>query len=282
MTRPARLRAVVPAEANPLLDEWQMFGLAAGWSDNTIRTRRVALERWQRSTGVPLEQMTGNDLAAWLSCCRAPATRATYYRHAKSFYKWLQASGHRSDNPVDVLPQPRVPRMAPRPVATKALRAALEVAGRSARAYILLGAYAGLRVHEIAKLRGEDLDLEAGTLRVVGKGGVEAVVPLHRLIAQVARGWPERGYWFVSPRSQHGHVYPGSVSCTIHNTFARVGYPAVTAHQLRHWWGTNVLRSSGGNLRVAQELLRHASPATTALYTLIEDRERRQAVERLE
>ena len=49
-------------------------------------------------------------------------------------------------------------------------------------------------------------------------------------------------------------------------------------HRCRHWFGTSILRSSGGNLRVAQELLRHASPASTAVYTLIDGTERSAAV----
>jgi integrase len=52
-------------------------------------------------------------------------------------------------------------------------------------------------------------------------------------------------------------------------------------HQLRHWFGTNVLRAADGNLRVAQERLRHASPASTAIYTPVEDKDRTLRVMRL-
>jgi integrase len=72
------------------------------------------------------------------------------------------------------------------------------------RTYVLLGAYAGLRVHEIAKVRGEDVDTDAMTLRVHGKGGVEAVLPLHPLIATISRGYPDRGWWFPSPARASG------------------------------------------------------------------------------
>lgn len=51
-----------------------------------------------------------------------------------------------------------------------------------------------------------------------------------------------------------------------------------SAHSLRHWYGTNVLRASGGNLRIAQELLRHANIQTTTIYTLIDDTDRRAAI----
>lgn len=67
-----------------------------------------------------------------------------------------------------------------------------------------------------------------------------------------------------------------TVSQIIGNTFRRAGIRC-SARQLRHWFGTNTLRAAG-NLRVAQELLRHASVATTALYTQVDDTERRAAI----
>lgn len=72
-----------------------------------------------------------------------------------------------------------------------------------------------------------------------------------------------------------GHASPGGLSTVLSDAFKRAGVDA-TAHQLRHWFGTNVLRA-GGNLRVAQELLRHSSPAITARYTQVDDTERRAA-----
>ena len=62
--------------------------------------------------------------------------------------------------------------------------------------------------------------------------------------------------------------------------FTRAGVPG-SAHSLRHFYGTQTLRSSGGNLRVTQELMRHASPATTAIYTKVDDEQMRAAVDAL-
>ena len=53
-----------------------------------------------------------------------------------------------------------------------------------------------------------------------------------------------------------------------------------TAHQLRHWYGTSLVRS-GTDIRVAQTLMRHASLATTALYVAIDDGQQRDAIARL-
>lgn len=130
-------------------------------------------------------------------------------------------------------------------------------------------------------MRGEDVDTDAMTMRVRGKGGVEAVLPLHPLIATVSRGYPERGWWFPSTVRSTEHVNSSTVSQTIVAAFNRAGHPGVVAHQLRHWYGTNLLRAAGGNLRVAQTGLRHSSPVSTAIYTLVEDAEVRDAVNRL-
>ncbi|MGI8881058.1 MAG: tyrosine-type recombinase/integrase [Jatrophihabitans sp.] len=143
------------------------------------------------------------------------------------------------------------------------------------RTMILLGAYQGLRVHEIAKIRGEDFT--GDSLRVVGKGKVAADLPVHPVIAAEAARYPAVGWWFPSPYCEGEPVTANSVSGVISAALRRSGVNA-TAHQLRHHFGTEILRASGGNLRVAQELLRHASPATTAVYTMIDDEQRRAAI----
>jgi integrase/recombinase XerD len=141
---------------------------------------------------------------------------------------------------------------------------------------ILLAAYEGLRVHEMAKIRGEDVDLAAGTLRVVGKGGVDAVLPLHPLVAAEADWHPNRGYWFPS-KTPGPHIQRSSVSGIIGDVMTRAGVPG-SPHALRHYFGTEVLKASGGQLLVAQQLLRHASVATTQIYAEVDDTDRRAAV----
>lgn len=88
----------------------------------------------------------------------------------------------------------------------------------------------------------------------------------------------ERGYWFPS-RDRTGHVRPNSVSRTISQTFRRAGHD-VTAHQLRHWFGTHALRVAK-DVRVAQELLRHASLQSTQMYTKVSDQRKAETVRRL-
>lgn len=277
---------VVPAAPqdrhDDLLDEWELFALAAGWAQSTIGMRRHAAQQMRKRTGASLLDVSSLQLAKWLAGYSTPATRSTYYAGVNAVLTWMHKMGHRADNPLAAIPRPKEKRGAPRPVTRRQLDDVLDSdLWARPRAYVLLGAYAGLRVHEIAKVRGDDVDTDAMTLRVRGKGGVDAVLPLHPLIATISRGYPDRGWWFPSPAGGGNHVHARAVSETIKAAFDRAGHPGVVAHQLRHWYGTNLLRASGGNLRVAQTGLRHASPATTAIYTLVEDVEVREAVNRL-
>ncbi|MGN6245092.1 MAG: tyrosine-type recombinase/integrase [Motilibacteraceae bacterium] len=142
------------------------------------------------------------------------------------------------------------------------------------RAYVVLACYAGLRVHEVAKVRGEDV--MGDVLRVQGKGGSDATVPMHPAIAALARSMPETGWWFPSP-SRSGPVSRVSVGQAIARAMKRAGVSG-TPHACRHFYGTQVLSASGGNLRVAQRAMRHADVRSTAIYTQVVDDDLRRAV----
>jgi integrase len=157
---------------------------------------------------------------------------------------------------------------------------------------IVLAAFAGMRVHEIAKIRGSDVDLTGGLLYIVGKGGKAASIPLHPKIAEVAVDMPREGYWFTTHvgNNQHGGrgsgpdrsvpILPRSVSTLIGMAMTRAGIPGGTAHRLRHWYGTGIVEH-GGNVIEAQRALRHASIATTQLYVRVGANRLRDAVFRL-
>lgn len=259
------------------LAAWKRHSTAAGHSARTIDARLTTIERLSRS----LDPMTAtqDQLIDWLAGLRSPrtgepakrSTRATYRAQLKAFYGWLADTGRRDDDPGARLPSARPPRGMPHPVTPAEVGAILAACSNEraahTRVYVLLAAYAGLRVHEIAKIRGEDV--RGAEIAVTGKGGVMSTVPLHPLIGAAAERMPKHGYWFPSERAE-GHVNRVSVSSAISRAMKRAGVDG-TPHGLRHHFGTQVLRASGGDLRTAQRALRHASPATTAIYTQVAD-----------
>lgn len=257
-------------DAAEMLAAFRVHGIASGHSDRTISSREGTIRLLMAS----LDTLTADEseLLTWLASLDvARSSRATYRSHLRAWFAWLARTGRREDNPALDLPSVRAPRGIPHPMTpsevTAILKACSDPRAATTEAYVLLAAFEGLRVHEIAKVRGEDFG--HGEVRVVGKGGVSATVPLHSKVAALAARMPKTGFWFPSPTPE-GHVSRVSVSLAITRAIKRAGVPG-TPHSLRHHFGTQVLRASGGDLRTTQRALRHASPATTAIYTQIAD-----------
>lgn len=254
-----------------MLSAFVTHGVASGHSPLTIKAREATVRRLAEVHDVLT--VAGEDLTGWLaSLDLARSSRSTYRAHLRAWFRWLHRTNRRGDDPALDLPTIRAPRGVPRPVSPAGVRAILEACtdprAATTRAYVLLAAYEGLRVHEVAKVRGEDV--RDGMLLVTGKGGAVSSVPLHPLVAELAEVMPRAGWWFPSPQSSTGHVSRVSVSLAIGRAMERAQVPG-TPHGLRHHFGTQVLRSSGGDLRTTQRALRHASPATTAIYTQVPD-----------
>lgn len=257
------------------LAAWAQHGLAAGHSDRTIQARMYTIRRLWSS--VDPFSCTHEDLVNWLAGLvgrngepMARSSRATYRAQVRSFFVWLDDTGRRDGDPSTKLPKPKATRGIPHPVSPAEVTRILEHCqhrGSWTYAYVILGAYAGLRVHEIAKVRGEDF--RGGEVRVVGKGGVSSTVPLHPKVAELAENMPRRGWWFPTD-APSGHVHRCSVSTAIRRAMDRADVAGVP-HALRHHFCTQVLTSSGGDLRMTQRAARHATPATTAIYTQIAD-----------
>jgi integrase/recombinase XerD len=106
------------------------------------------------------------------------------------------------------------------------------------------------------------------------------MIPAHADILITAYFFPRRGYWFPGYGDNSTvHISGASVGSAITSVMKRAGLSA-TAHQLRHWYGTNLLRA-GVNMRVVQTLMRHESLATTAIYTMVDDDQQRAGIETL-
>lgn len=262
------------------LQTWARRMRAEGLAERTVTDRPAIVRRAAAAVGARPTELTTDQLVDYLAWLPSSGTRQTYFSALRSWHLWLTAQGIRADDPTADLRRPRAPRRRPRPVATGHLDRLLAsgIRGRT-RTAVLLCSYQGLRVHEAAKIRGEDVDLVAGTLRVVGKGGVEEYLPLHHLIAAEAKRYPDRGFWFPSHTRPGRPIRSNSLSDSISKAMSRADVPG-TAHCLRHWYGTELVRS-GVNVRVVQTLLRHASLATTAIYVKVDADQQRAALDLL-
>jgi len=139
------------------------------------------------------------------------------------------------------------------------------------RTLLMLAYAAGLRVSEAARLQVADIDSERMVIRVVqGKRKKDRYTILSPLMLEMLRHywWAARPKDYLFPgRGQRGHVTNSTAqrACLAAHAVAGLG-KEVTPHTLRHSFATHLLEA-GTDLRVIQELLGHASPRTTAMYT---------------
>lgn len=262
-----------------------MWHVAMRKSSRTTRERIRLICAFASETDCNPAAAKPTDVMRWLQTHEddwSDSTAATYHSYLRAWFKWLVLEEHRIDNPMIKLGTVKYPERVPRPVADDALVRLLTTRmHHRTRVMILLASLAGLRVSEVAKVKGEDFDLDKRIFYVTGKGKKRAAQPIHPLVYQAALTMPKKGWWFPGMRHRaHLNVRGKSVSMIIGNAMRRAGIPG-TPHSLRHWFGTTLLED-GADLRTVQELLRHSSLATTAIYTKVPDGRRHEAVNKLD
>jgi integrase/recombinase XerD len=202
----------------------------------------------------------------------------------RSFHRFLLREGVTDHDPAVGVAQPKLPRSLPRPMSVEEMGKLLSVPdpatadGVRDRAILELLYGAGLRISELTGLDVDDLDLEEGSVRVLGKGGKEREVPIGRYARDAAQAYltrarPEfasstsRAALFLNQRG--GRLTRQSCGRILTRYAKAAGLDrGVTLHTLRHSFATHLLEG-GADVRVVQELLGHASVATTQIYTLV-------------
>jgi len=202
----------------------------------------------------------------------------------RSFYRWLDRRKAIANPRLALVRGPKLKASLPRPVSEKAASALISEAENAAAtpwigardaALITLLYAAGLRISEALALSGADRPLPE-TLRIVGKGGKERIVP----VLAAARDAVER-YATLCPYAltndaplfrgaRGGSLSPRIAQELMAHLRARLGLPpSATPHALRHAFATHLL-AAGGDLRAIQELLGHESLSTTQRYAAVE------------
>lgn len=237
-------------------------------SANTIRDRQRVLGALCHGA-LDLADVQTVDIRAFLSRPTpsgrplSPSSRATYLAHVSSFYRWAVRYKHLDADPTVDLDPPKVPNRLPRPIPRQALDAAIRTASAEVRAWLMLGALAGLRCSESASLHADNLRLDDSPpmLRVTGKGGKTRTIPIHPDLAAELAQWPTDGYLFPWRDS---HVKPEEVSRLVNKHLRGLGFKD-TAHSTRHRFGTDMYRGTR-DIIATKDLLGHASVATTQVY----------------
>jgi integrase/recombinase XerC len=254
-----------------LIEEHLRFLRRSGARKETIKHRRDNIRRLSRALRIPLLEATSNDLDRWQDALVVSLSSIqTYTGHVRAFYRWAHETKRREDNPALQLPMPSIPRRLPHPIPEKDLKLAFRCADLEMQSWLGFSGWCGLRCFEIAGLNDQSLidDEDGMLLRFEGKGGKERIVPVPEDLRPLVRAVAKRGRWFRTPTGLPANG--NYVSAKSSAFFASIGLP-YTLHWCRHRFGTEHYRICK-DIRATQELLGHASPATTALYVQVAQR----------
>ena len=293
-------------DVEPLSEVWQR---ALSGYDGELATRRASphtrrayrsdlteLASWADSrelspAAVGYRQLRG--FAALLS--GRDLDRSTVARKlaaARGLFSFLERRGEVSQNPAELLPNPRAGSRLPHPLSADEVRDLLDrIHGETAleardRAMFEIAYSCGLRCSELVGLGIGAIDFDSETLRVMGKGGKERVVPLGEPAQRALRRYLERARpaLVTDPRctalllSKNGRrLSPSDVTRRLARWVEIAAIAGrVSPHALRHSFATHMLEG-GADLRSIQELLGHASVSTTQIYTRVEPSRLRRA-----
>jgi len=210
-----------------------------------------------------------------------------------AFARYLVRQGRLGQNPVMRLARSRARRKLPPTLAEADLKRKLDVPPTSDFASVrnraLLEALygSGLRVSELLSLRPARMDLSRTTLRVLGKGSRERVVPMSRIAAQMMREYLKARKEFLAQRGASDPdalwLSDRALPLTRYRAYQIVRHELealhgqrTSPHVLRHCFATHLL-DHGADLRAVQELLGHRSLATTEKYTHVSAERLKQA-----
>ena len=259
-------------------------------SPHTIRAYGRDLAQWvrfvaqsERADAVAARLVLGattRDVRAWLAALHGRGLDAVSVARklaaVRSLYRFLARRGVVRRNPAREVRAPRVARKLVTFLPTDEAKAMVDARalGGDARerdVAVLEMLYAtGLRVSELAGLDLDAVDRDARTVRVLGKGGKERMVPYgapaaRALDTYLGRRATDRGPVFVNARG--GRLTPRSIHTIVRRAARAAGVTRrVSPHTLRHTFATHLL-DGGADLRMIQELLGHSRLSTTQRYT---------------
>lgn len=261
-------------------------------ADNTVIAYRRDLRRfyvWLGDKKIPaltVRQLA--DYASWLHEKQlAPASLARHLVSLKLFFRYLQLEGILKDNHVELLGSQKLWQRVPEVLSPETVDRLLgsprpnEACWRRDRAMLELLYATGCRASELSQLECRDVHLDESYCQCRGKGDKERLVPLGKRAAAAVRDYLEHERPLLAARAaspprwlllsrRGGRLRRERIWELIKEYARRAGAPAkVSPHTLRHSFATHVL-AGGADLRQVQEMLGHASIATTQIYTHVD------------
>jgi integrase/recombinase XerD len=275
------IRPVVWREFNPWM--FDAKGLAPSTRELYVRRTR-ACERWLFERGEHLLDADTRQLTGWVyQLPPTPSSRNMGRQAVHAFFAFLVAGGHREDNPVDPIPTHRHRQTTPTVLSgpeAAAVLAAAEDRGPMWPSALSVMLHSGLRATEARTLTWAAVNPD-GWVSFRAKGGKDRVLPLHPHTLDALMRWQQ-----LTDDPHHVFPSPTKVGSPLSETNWRrnikaigeaAGIEGLHPHVARHTCAVTML-DAGVNVRVIQEVLGHASLATTQKYLTVRPSQLAEAI----
>lgn len=272
-----------------LFDQYELDAQARGLSNDQINLTRFAVGLFIQfigTTGDP-QDVTADDYRRFVVDLRNRRARQssgkesarnlsgttvnTYARVVKTFFAWLSEEKLITENPLAAIPAPRKPKTIPKVYReSELMTVSTVVTGIRDRAIYELFLDSGIRLKELAGIKIGDIDIEKGSVRVMGKGGKERFVYFSPLVAESIKAYVTeyRGNAAVNDALFVTSTGSSLTKRGIQTMLYRLGEKAglkerLSPHKLRHTFATLSLKN-GGNLEYIRKILGHTDIKTTS------------------
>jgi integrase/recombinase XerD len=278
-----------------------------GRAANTLAAYRRDLEAYEeflRGRAVAVGDVTEPVVQDYVHFLKASGRKESSIARAmvavRSLHRFCVDEGHARTDPTEDVGTPRVPQGLPKALSEEEVERLLasvvgeDAVARRDRAILELLYGTGMRISELVGLSMVDLTVEEGIVRVFGKGSKERIVPLGRYATDALTAWlSPSGRGVVTPHRwarrgdaeavflnlRGGRLSRQGAWGIVRHYGDRVGLgERLSPHVMRHSCATHML-DHGADIRVVQELLGHASIATTQVYTKVSAERLRRAYE---
>lgn len=266
------------------------YWIEKGLSDNTVQSYKLdltALSDWLDKNGLTLETLDAVDLQTFLGERLQEGYKATSTARLLSamrkLFQYLYRENYRKDDPSALLSSPKLPSRLPKSLTEQQVTELLNAPNVDVplelrdKAMLELLYATGLRVTELVSLTLDNLNLQQGVVRVIGKGNKERIVPMGEEAAYWVRQFVLYARHLLLNGEHSDIVFPSkrAQKMTRQTFWHRIKYYAILAeintdelspHVLRHAFATHLV-NHGADLRVVQMLLGHSDLSTTQIYT---------------
>lgn len=235
------------------------------------------------------------ELLKWISeLGLSPASQTRMLSGIKAFYKYMLLENIINDDPTALLETPRTGRKLPEVLTVEEINKIVDAIDRSTpegernKAMLETLYSSGLRVSELVTLKISNLFLDAGFIKVTGKGDKERIVPIGKFAAKYVNIYKDNVRSKIKVKKEHedilflnnrGTELTRVMVFTIIKTLAaKAGLKKkISPHTFRHSFATHLIEG-GADLRAVQEMLGHESITTTEIYTHLDREYLRDAI----